>query len=75
MEEEIFLHKRMVKETQINKGSERKKVASEEEDLTREVEVEEEAKRQSTGVTDVTNWVTNLLNVLRMTIRDSELHT
>jgi len=41
MEEESFLHKRMMKETQINKGIQRKKVAAEEEDLTREVEVEE----------------------------------
>ena len=75
MEEESFLRKRMVKATQISKGSQRKKVAAEEEDLTREVEVEEEAERLSTGVTNVTNWVTNLLNVLRMKIRDNEVHT
>lgn len=44
MEEESFLHKRMVKATQISKGSQRKKVAKKEEYLTREVEVEEEVE-------------------------------
>lgn len=38
----------------------------EEEGLTREVEVEEEAKRMSTSVTNLTSWVTDLLSVLRM---------
>ena len=60
MEEESFLRKRMMRATQISKCSQRKKVAAEEEDITRMVEVEEEARRLSTGVTDVTNWVTNL---------------
>ena len=69
------MHKRMMKGTQISKGSQRKVVEEEEEDLTKEVEVEEEAERLTTGVTNVTNWVTDLLNVLRMTIRDSEVHT
>jgi len=55
MEEESFLHKIMMKATQISKGSKRKKVAAKEEDLTREAEVEEEAERLSTDVTDVTN--------------------
>lgn len=38
----------------------------EEEGLAREVEVEEEAKRMYIGVTNVTSWVTNILNVLKM---------
>ena len=61
-------------------------MAVEEEDLTREEEVEEEAERREveveenadrlpTDVTDVTLWVTNILNVLKMKIRDSEVHT
>ena len=75
MEEESFLRKRMMKATQISKGSQRKKVAAEGEYLTREVEVEEEIERLFTGVTNVTNWVADLLNVLRMKIRDIEVHT
>ena len=48
-------------------------MAVEEEDFTREVE--EETERLPTYVTDVTLWVTNLLNVLKMKTRDSEVHT
>ena len=50
-------------------------MAAEEEDLTREVEVEEEAERLSNDVTDVTLWVIDPLNVLRMKIWNSEVHT
>lgn len=75
MEEEIFLRKIMVKETQISKENNRKKVVVEEEELTREVEVEEEVERLSTSVIEVKNWVTDLLNVLRMKIWDNEVHT
>ena len=70
-----FQHKRVMKEVQIRKNSQRKKVAAKEEDLTKEVEVEEEAERLPTDVTDVTLWVTDILNVLRMTIWDNEVHT
>ena len=65
----------MMKAVQISKDSQRKKVAAEEEDLTKEVEVEEEAERLSTDVTDVTLWVIDLLNVLIMKIQDIEVHT
>lgn len=75
MEEESFPRKRMMKETQISKGSQIKKVVAEEEYLTIEVEVEEGVERLSTSVTDVTNWVIDILNVLRMKIRDNEVHT
>lgn len=75
MEEERFQCKRMMKATQISKGSQRKKVKAEEEDLNRVVEVEEEVERLSTGVTEVTYWITNILNVLRMIIHGSEVHT
>ena len=75
LEKGSFHHKRMMKEVQISKDSERKNMAAEEEDLTREVEVEEEAQRLPIDVTDVTLWVTDLLNVLRIKIRDSEVHT
>ena len=68
MEEESFMCKIMMKENQISKASQRKKVVAEKEDLTREVQVQEEVDKLSTSVTDVTNWVANLLNVLRMTI-------
>lgn len=50
-------------------------MAKKEEDLTREVKVEKEVEILSIGVTNVTNWVTSILNVLRMTIWDSEVHT
>ena len=41
LEKRSFYHKRTMKEVQITKDRQRKKVAAEEEDLTREVEVEE----------------------------------
>ena len=72
LEKGSFQHKKMMKEVQIKKDNQRKKVAAEEEDLTREVEVEEEAERLPI---DVTLWVIDLLNVLRMKIRDNEVHT
>ena len=75
MEEESFLRKRMMKATQIYKCSQRKKVAAEEEDITRMVEVEEEARRLSTGVTDVTNCAIDILDVMLMKIRDNKVHT
>ena len=75
MEEGSFKHKRMMKVVQIRKDSQRKKVATEEEDLTKEVEVEEEAERLSTDVTDVTLWVIDLLNVLIMKILGNKVHT
>ena len=37
-------------------------MTQEEEELTKEVEVEEEAKKLSLDVTNVTNWVIDLLN-------------
>lgn len=75
MEEESFLCKRMVKATQISKGSQRRTVATEEEGLTREVEVEEEVERLSTGVINVINCGDDLFNVLRTKIQDIEVHT
>ncbi len=46
----------------------------EEEDLTREVEVEEEAERLSISAINVGSWVTYLLSVLRMRKEDKEMH-
>lgn len=43
MGEKSLLLKRMMKATHISKGNQRKKVEAKDEDLTREVEVEEEA--------------------------------
>ena len=74
LEKRSFRHKRMMKAVQISMDSQRKKLEIEEEDLTREVEVEEEVARLSTGVTDVTLWVVDLLNVLRMKIWDNDVH-
>ena len=59
----------------MSMDSHRKKVAREEEGLTIEVEIEEGAKRLPTDATGVTLWVTDIFNVLRMTIRDSGVHT
>ena len=75
LEKGSFQHKRMMKAVQISKDNQRNKVAAEEEDLTREVEVEEEAERLLIDVIDVTLWVTDLSNVLRMKIWDNEVHT
>ena len=60
--------------TQINKGSQKREVTPEEEYLTREVEVEEGAKRMSTSVTNVTSWVTDILSVLRIRTWGNEEH-
>ena len=54
-----------MKAVQISKDSQRKKVAAEEEYLTREVEVEEEARKLAIDVTNVTSWFINLLSVLK----------
>ena len=75
MKRGTFQHKIMMKVVQISKDRQRKKVATEEEDLTKVVEVEKATERLPIDVTDVTIWVTNLLNVLRMIIQDSEVHT
>lgn len=46
----------------------------EEEDLTKEVDVEEEAERLSISVINVGSWVTDLLSVSRMKNEDKEIH-
>ena len=51
--------------TQITKSSKTGEMTQEEEDLTKEVEVEEEAKKLSLDVTTVTNWVIDILNARR----------
>ena len=47
----------------------------EEEEPLREVEVEEEAERMPTDVTNVTSWLIGLFNVLKMRRHDKDLHT
>lgn len=63
----------MMLAAQTNKGNQKKEVTLEGEGLTREVE--EEAKRISTSVTNVRSWVTDILNVLRMRKWGREEHT
>jgi len=59
---------------QNNKDNKRKKVTPEEEYLTGEVEVEEEANRMYINVINVGSWVTNILSALRMKREDKEMH-
>ena len=51
--------------TQTNRSNKIEDVTQEGEDLTKEVEVEEEEKKLSLDVTNVTNWVIDPLNVQR----------
>ena len=48
---------------QITRSNKIGEMNQEEEDLTKEVKVEEEAKKLSLDVTNVTNWVIDPLNV------------
>ena len=50
-------------------------MAQEEEDPTREVDVDEEARRLSVGVTNVISWVIDPLSVLIMRTQEKEVHT
>jgi hypothetical protein len=59
---------------QISKSSQIREVIQEVEDSTKEVEVEEEAGRLSIDVTNVTGWVTDLLNVLKRRMQNQEVH-
>ena len=49
--------------TQTNRRNKIEEVTQEGEHLTKEVEVEEEEKKMYLDVTNVTNWVIDILNV------------
>ena len=62
---EILHPKKESPTTQTNKSNKIEEVTQDGEDITKEVEVEEEANQMSLDVKNVTNWTKDPLNVQR----------